>query len=242
MFELAALTINITMHARTATTTYPRAAATSHRNLHYHDSVAGKGEEFQVSKVRWMNVGIAQVKGEDGTYGLVNHPGEVWTKETYSEGDPWRRVPMLARFNNTPTVTFENIESLRAAGPVLEEDVYVSELETAKPIQKQQLFYLGQLMDGSTGDLAGEWDAPEPGALKAAMLNKSRESKNRRKFKAGEAVVLAALQHVAGASALAVPSMCRTKMRKMRKMTQKSQASSERSRPPSFSRWPSSET
>ena len=79
-------------------------------------------------------------------------------------------------------------------------------------------------------------------ALKAAMLNKNRENKNRRKVKAGEAVVLAALQHVAGASALAVPSMCRTKMRKMRKMTQKSQASSERSRPPSFSRWPSSET
>ena len=57
---------------------------------------------------------------------------------------------------------------------------------------------MGQLLDGGSGDLAGEWDAPDPVALKAAMLDKSRESENRRKFKAGEAVVLAALQHVAG--------------------------------------------
>ena len=57
---------------------------------------------------------------------------------------------------------------------------------------------MGQLLDGGSGDLAGEWDAPDPVALKAAMLDKSRESENRRKFKAGEAVVLAALQHAAG--------------------------------------------
>ena len=122
----------------------------------------------------------------------------MWTKDTYSEDDLWRRVPLLARRNNKATVTFENIEALRAEGPVLENETYVSILETTKPIRKQQLFYLGQLLDGGSDDLAGEWDAPDPVALKAAMLDKSRENKNRRKFKAGEAVVLAALQHVAG--------------------------------------------
>jgi hypothetical protein len=67
---------------------------------------------------------------------LVNHPGEVWTKETYSAGDPWRRVPLLARRNKK-----------------------------------------------------GHGHLREHG-------NKTRRTGA--KFKAGEAVVLAALQHVAG--------------------------------------------
>ncbi len=108
---------------------------------------------------------------------LANQPGEVRTTETYSEDDPWRRVPTLARRNKV-TVTFENLVALRAEGSVLENETYVSLLETAKATRKQQLFYLGQRLDGGSGDFAGESDAPDPVALKAAMLDKNRKNEN----------------------------------------------------------------
>ena len=84
MIELTALTINITRHALSPP---PCMHATPHGQTDLHP--AQVRSFIQVSKVRWMNVGIAQVK-IIGRLSLVNHPGEVWTKETYSAGDPWR--------------------------------------------------------------------------------------------------------------------------------------------------------
>ena len=111
--------------------------------------------------------------------------------ETYSEDDPWRRVPR----RNKVTVTFKNMEALRAERPMLENETCVSLWETAKAIRKQQLFYLGQLL---SDNLAGEWDAPDPVALKAAMLDNNRDNENTCTFSAGKAVVLGVLQHLAG--------------------------------------------
>ena len=65
MLRSTALTINITMHAPPPPRCRQVPQAEGSPLLQYHDPGKGKGEEFQVSKVRWTNVGIAQVKNEE---------------------------------------------------------------------------------------------------------------------------------------------------------------------------------
>ncbi len=163
--------------------------------LHFHDATSGKGEPFHVSEVRWMNAGVCEIADEHGNPKFVEHKGEVWTKRTYSEGDPWQRVPMLKRRNNKPVATWENAQQLRAQGPKLTKEVYTSLLDAEDVIRKQQLFYLGQLLDGGSGRLSRAWPPPDREKLKAALATKNAEKKRRRKLKGGEAVVEAALLH-----------------------------------------------
>ena len=64
--------------------------------------------------------------------------------------------------------------------------MYTSLLDVVDEIRKQQLVYLGQLLDGG---LSRAWPPPDREKLKAALATNNAEKKRRRKFKGGKTVV-----------------------------------------------------
>jgi hypothetical protein len=147
--------------------------------LHFHDATSGKGEVFH-SEVRWMNAGVCKITDGQGNPQYVEHKGEVWTKRTYSEGDPLAASPDAQAPQQQAHGHLGERPETAGAGPKMKKQVYTSLLDVVDEIRKQ---HLGQLLDGRA------WPPPDSEKLKAALATNNAEKKRRRKFKGGKTVV-----------------------------------------------------
>lgn len=49
-----------------------------------------EGETVYLAKIRWFNYGV----GENGEGALEAHPNEVWYRESFDQGEPWKKISL----------------------------------------------------------------------------------------------------------------------------------------------------